>query len=200
MCTFVHTLEREREMGVLSLANEPNEAARGSRRCLFGRALYLPRNESSLCFQAPGRCLLLTRRGIALFPSLCASAASLGPSLSLSLSYSSSSIATTLFLLIFRINSSRVTLVSLIPPTCISKVHHHVGNGCTLCPVAFRVLAAYKGGTWKSIHQPEANGAGPCSLVLIRFTISRFKIKRSRATFSIQDHEVRAARRSGWRP
>ena len=101
MCTFVHTLEREREMGVLSLANEPNEAARGSRRCLFGRALYLPRNESSLCFQAPGRCLLLTRRGIALFPSLCASAASLGPSLSLSLSYSSSSIATTLFLLIF---------------------------------------------------------------------------------------------------
>ena len=72
MRVCARTLEREQQIGVLSLANEPNEAAQGSRRCLLGRALYLPRNESSLCFQAPGRCLLLTRRGhgTALFPPL----------------------------------------------------------------------------------------------------------------------------------
>lgn len=88
---WLRTVEREREIGVslsrwrISRTKLPKAVVVS----LLGRALYLPRNESSLCFQAPGRCLLLARTGHSPLSISAASAASLGPTLSLSLFSSS---------------------------------------------------------------------------------------------------------------
>lgn len=55
--------------GILSMAKKSNEAAQGSRRCLFA-ALCTYREMNQVSASKPGRCLLLTRRGhgTALFP------------------------------------------------------------------------------------------------------------------------------------